>query len=272
MLAKRKDLVSYIEWGKNFECYRRISEDILDSDAIAYNTLYGLLNMKGKLILDFGCFQGDSSFRILISTKPSLVVGVDIDYKSIKEAEKKYHKYKKLVFYSIGEGQAIPLAIHDNKFDVALMTFVHPTISKIKALEECFFSISQVLKKNGILALLSLNSKSFNKGYSFYNYNHRLPACGYFKDGKKFWNTLRKSNGDTISFFDFCWENSTLKKLLLSSGFSDVSYIDLKFPNSLRINSLLTKSFRKVYEERGIDFSNRDEFKAPLYQIILAMK
>ncbi len=244
--------------SKHSEKYEDFATSI-PSDIPAYEFFYHLLNPKGKTILDFGCFQGKSS-KNLLKIGALHVVGIDNVEEHIHVAKRTYSENENLSFMYVPENSFIP---SEKKFDSTCMSFVHPTIESRDVLKFQIQKIYEVTKGRGNLVLLGLHQNSFENN-EFLFYKHRL--SNGFSDGVPFANELKLPNGETIKFTDYCWTTETLTGVLQEHGFFVEGIYDLKESLEGRIGEVLRTSIKKV----GATW--KDEWKAPLYQVILARK
>jgi len=243
---------------KNSEKYEDFTTSI-PSDIPAYEVVYYLLNPKGKSILDFGCFQGKSS-QNLLKRGASKVLGIDNVEDHINTANKSHSGNQNLSFAYVNENSPI---LANEKFDATCMTFVHPTIESLDELKFQIKKIYDVTKDRGILVLLGLHQNSF-EDYEFLFYGHRL--SNGIGDGIPFANELRLLNGETIKFTDYYWTTETLSGVLQENGFSVEGIHDLTEDLEGKIGNVLRKSINEL------NIGWKDEWKAPLYQVILARK
>lgn len=228
----------------------------IPSDIIAYKLIYNLLNIKNKRILDFGCFQGKSSYNLLVNGS-SYVLGIDNFKSNIETARKNYQKFNsKLDFIFVSNKSKI----NTKKFDAISMTFVHPTISNIKELDFQFNKLSKVLKKDCKIIILGLHPNSFNSKYNFLFYNHKIEKL---KDSQVFNNEI-KINNKIIKFKDYYWSTETLTNLLEKNN--------LKLEKVISLDNNLKENVGKLLRKEISKSNWKDEWKAPLYQIIIAKK
>lgn len=233
--------------------YRDFASSI-PSDIPAYKLVYQLLNVKNKRVLDFGCFQGKSSYNILMNGAKE-VLGVDNFTSNIKIAKNNYKNiHSKLNFKYVSDRSLIK-----GKFDSIAMTFVHPTISNIEGLDFQFKKLSKVLNKNGKIVILGLHPNSFNSKYKFLFYNHKINEL---KDGQVFNNEIR--NGKKIKFKDYYWSTNTLVELIEKN--------DMKVEQVISLNEKIKGNIGKLLRKEISKIKWKDEWKAPLYKIIVARK
>lgn len=254
--------------------YRGISEDLPLSNIVAVDFIHYLLQPKGKYVLDYGCYEGDSTER-LSQVGAKCVVGVDINKKTIEIAKAKHSDNDSLHFQSIDRGQSIPLGqlpMQNIQFDVASATFVHPVISDKKTLVRMFSHLYSALKAGGYIALLGLHENSFYTERTFKHYRHKLPDQGVYRDGEPFPNRIIMNDGRVISFYDYCWTESTLHELAANAGFTHIESIGLTTDLPASRGRHIRESIMSVKDETGVDFKDQPEFQVPLYQVIFAQK
>ncbi len=231
----------------------------IPSDIPAYQMVYKLLNPVGKSILDFGCFQGKSSQR-LGQEGAAKVLGIDSVENNIVVARKNYSANKNLGFLHVEEDSII---LTEERFDSTCMTFVHPTIASLEKLKFQIKKISRVMKMDGVLVLLGLDQNSFGN-HEFLFYRHKMLAEA--RDGSPFNNELKLSNGETLKFTDYFWPIATLIKILEENGFTVDQIYGLREDLEGKVGDVLRKSISEL------DFQWKDEWKAPLYQVIVVRK
>jgi adenine phosphoribosyltransferase len=239
----------------------------LPSEIVAYNMTYKLTNLKNKIVLDYGCYNGNSSATIL-NQGAKKVIGIDSSLKSINEAKKNQNK-KNLEFMHVKKDEEINVK---TKFDICTNTFVHPVINNKKELENSFKKINKVLKKEGILITLGLNPNAFNKKYAFkyYDFNKKKNNQD-LNDEDYFENNLYLPDKSILKLKDVFWSEKTLTDLIKQSGFKIESIIHL---NKNNIPNKHKKFFIELEQKIAKQFNITwlDEWKAPLYQIIIAKK
>lgn len=151
----------------------------IPSDIIAYEAIYNEVPPIGKNILDFGCFQGKSSYN-LINKGANTVIGVDKIENNINIAKDKYEKINNLKFSSVEK-------IDKNEiFDSGFITFVHPTISDYKELNDVFYNISKFIVENGKIVILGLHPNSLKLGHEFLYYKHKIINKDKYSDSIPF--------------------------------------------------------------------------------------
>jgi len=248
---------------KNFSQLYNLSAIKIPSDIPAYKLTYDLLSPKGKIILDFGCFNGSSS-RILLKLGAKKVIGCDKIRKHIEKAKEKYHS-NNLLFI---ENKRLDSEKFYDFFDAVAMTFVHPTISNKRELTEAFKLISKITRENAYLIILGLHQNSLKKKNHFLFYNPKLRNETDYKDGVPFKNEIKFPDSNIcMRFLDYCWTEKTLKKLLEENNFKITKIISLKHNLKSREGKILSEYLKELPEIKWID-----EWKAPLYQIIVAKK
>lgn len=251
--------------------YVGVSEDLPSSNIPAYAVAYHLLAPRGKNILDFGCFQGDCTARIL-NLGADHVMGVDNNPNIIEQARTRYSGHQNMSFSVVGDSLEIPLMDNEGKYDCAAMTFVHPTIGSKEELQKALSLIGRSIKPSGKIVMLGLHPNSFNPQYHFRQYGHKLPKSGRYEDGVAFPNELIMNDGSSLRFNDYCWTERTIGETLNIAGFSNVKTINLTQDLSGTAGDVLRGSIDQLRTERNVDFSTSPEFQAPLYQIFVAEK
>lgn len=248
--------------------YEKITQDLLLSDIPAYQAVYQLLDPKGKVVIDYGCFQGNSTARIALLGART-VIGVDINPAFIEQAQHK-HTLPNLVFKLIVNNSPILVPDEITQVDAVAMTFVHPVISKAEILQMALLQVGEILRTGGRLIMLGLHQNSFTPQFGFISYEHRMPSSGVYRDGEPFPNKLVQQDGTIFEFDDYCWTDQTLRQFLISAGFKKIEFISLYRDLEGNTGQALRTSIIEVEKRSGKKYC--DEFIAPLHQIIVAEK
>lgn len=246
------------------EAYNKFAFSI-PSDLPAHIVGYHLLSIEGKVILDFGCFKGKSSNRIL-QLGAYRVVGIDKSKENIEAAKKDYSYQSALSFEHVSPSEYIK---NEEKFEGAAMMFVHQSISSLDELKMVINKISRVLKKGSSLVLLGHHLNALKPKYKFLFYTIVAPEKIY--DGVLFSNKLKALDGTTITLGDYYWTNNTLKKALKENQFSTESILNVDFNLKGELGEVFEKEVKVV--ERKYNITNwLNEWEAPAYQLIYAKK
>ncbi len=129
---------------------------------------------QGKKILDIACGEGYGTN--ILSTKAIHVTGIDIDSKTIDNANIKY-KNENLEFKN-GDIKKIPVA--DNSFD--LITCFE-TIEHVDEQEKILTELKRVLTDNGILIISTPEKSNYSDKTNHKNPFHKKELYGYeFKE------------------------------------------------------------------------------------------
>jgi len=232
----------------------------IPSDHPAYDVVHHLVNPKDKHVLDFGCYQGQSS-KWLLDAGAARVVGVDNVAENIAQARQKFRDCANLSFLEVPSQALLP---SDLEFDSAAMTFVHPAINNKTDLFSAILKTQLSLRPGGSLTMLGLHPNSFFESARFLYYGHQIPAK--IADGVPFQNELRLPGGQVIRFIDFHWRTETLVSILHDTRFAACEVIDL----TLDLPGPAGDALRKSVESLDQDW--KGEWKIPLYQIIQARK
>lgn len=259
MKLKNESTIPFWE-NKEADNYSEFAVTI-PSDIPVYQMMYEVVNPKGQVVLDYGCFRGNSSVRIL-QHQAAQVVGVDSVEVNIKEASRLFANYKNLQFVHVLPDQFIPSSF---TFDLAYMSFVHPTISSYDVLEFTYKKIFKALKPGGCLVVLGLHPASLKKEHSFLFYKHKFLNGDVYSDGIPFANKLLLSDDNHVEFTDYCWTAATLNDIFKRVGFTSVEEVSLMYSNELLKG--ITDSVAKKYSIEWLD-----EWKAPLYQLFVVRK
>jgi len=136
---------------------------------------------KSDKVLDLGC--GSGQYILKIAPKVKMCFGLDIDKKSISQAqqETKEKLFKNIKFFIFDANKKLPFA--NNYFDKVIVSDV------LEHLEKRGFVLSQikrVLKKNGLLLLVTDNSetswKKIQKSLGLFYYADKDHKYEYSKE------------------------------------------------------------------------------------------
>ena len=154
-----------------FNYYSNVTVEHLHRYAIAKDFVLG------KTVLDIASGEGYGSY--LLSETASKVIGVDIDFETIKNAKKKYLKSN--LKYLVGNADKIP--VESNSFDVVVS---FETIEHHDKHDEMLLEIKRVLKHDGVLIMSSPDKKYYSDLTGQKNPFHVKEL--YFKDFKELIN------------------------------------------------------------------------------------
>lgn len=129
----------------------------IPSDIPAYQAVYQALALKGKRVLDFGCFRGKSAVKLL-EQGAAHVVGVDNVAAHIEAAKEMYSDKQAMKFFHVPEDAELS---ETEPFDAVCMTFVHVTIPDFQTLVFQFKKIADRMRSGAPLVLLGLHPQSF---------------------------------------------------------------------------------------------------------------
>jgi SAM-dependent methyltransferase len=262
--------------GELAEKYKNFAAK-LPSDLPAYNALAYLVEqiLTGKLsregrsieeatILDFGCYDGSST--LMYERVGSKVIGVDKNPEVIEEASNNFSSLNNFTFIAVEEGSQIPLP--ESSVDIAVLTFVHPTIDTVQGLFLTLEKIHRVLRAGGVVILLGLNPDSFDPNLQFVSYGHNKIDQPIPADGDKFTNRLILKDGSVLEFPDTFWKNVTLQYALEANGFINTKFFPLRETLQGPVGDSLRKALRERPDLRGLD----EWGTKGLHQLITAAK
>jgi ubiquinone/menaquinone biosynthesis C-methylase UbiE len=144
----------------------RLTTDIYNENTIEHLHRYAMLDniVKGKIVLDVA--SGEGYGTNLLSKNADLVIGVDIDVRSIQDATLKY-KSSKLIFK---QGDIGSLPFPDSYFDIVVC---FETIEHVEDYLAALNEIKRVLKSEGILVISTPDKKWYTDARNHYNQYHK---------------------------------------------------------------------------------------------------
>lgn len=150
---------------KNNWTGERLETYIYSKDSIDHLHRYSLVSnyVQDKIVLDIASGEGYGSN--IISDKAAFVYGVDIDAKSIQEAQLKYKKDN--LKFLVGSTSSIPLEDHAVDVVVSFETIEHHD-EHIEMMNE----IRRVLRPNGLLIISTPDKKNYTEKRNFVNKFH----------------------------------------------------------------------------------------------------
>lgn len=240
----------------------------LVSDQPAYVFVGCLVNSflagkKNQKILDLGCHNGSSTAILAHNNPQAHILGVDNNPFVIEEAMAR-NTSDKVTFQAVETDQWL----EGNTFDVAVLTFLHPTVKTRKDLDSIIAKVSNSLKPGGKIIMLGLNPDGF--GGDYISYNHHL--IGDYVDGAPFFNSL-ELNGHAVEFEDVCWTEETLREILGNNSFQAEIYPLTRAGLPGLMHVLLSASIREAELNSETHIVWKDEFKGKgLFQVIIGTK
>ena len=144
----------------------RLTTDIYNENTIEHLHRYAMLDniVKGKIVLDVA--SGEGYGTNLLSKNADLVIGVDIDVRSIQDATLKY-KSNKLIFK---QGDIGSLPFPDSYFDIVVC---FETIEHVEDYLAALNEIKRVLKSEGILVISTPDKKWYTDARNHFNQYHK---------------------------------------------------------------------------------------------------
>ena len=177
------------------------------------------LNNNSK-ILDVATGTGDLSIEILVNYPKREIIGLDISPKMLEVAQNKINK-KKLIGFTLVEGDAENLPFEDNSFDCVTIAYGLRNLgSPQRGLEE----FKRVLREGGKLAILEFmepQSNFLKRIFGFY-FNCILPKVGALFSNSKAYRYLPESVKNFMN-------NKELEIMLLEVGFTKVTSKNISF-------------------------------------------
>ena len=210
-------------------------EDMFDNIAGKYDLLNHVLSMKidilwrrklvkmlaadrPKTVLDVATGTGDLAIAVQRGTGAD-VVGLDLSQKMLDVGIEKVKKNNLDQKITMLKGDAENLPFPDNKFDGVTVAF---GVRNFENLEKGLAELRRVVKENRSVYILEFSKVEGLLGplYMFY-FKNILPRIGRLvsKDNRAYTYLP-----DSVSAFPY---GEKMKKILLSAGYSDVSYTRL---------------------------------------------
>ncbi|MFH1545067.1 MAG: methyltransferase domain-containing protein [archaeon] len=182
--------------------------DIKDTFYLAYRDIPGFIEkyVKGRKALDFGCGGGRST-RFL--KKLGLeTIGIDASQDMITEAKKfdlegEYHLIK---------NNRIPST--DSSLDLILVSLVLMEIPSKEKMKEIFFELNRVLKKEGIIIIVTDAENMYRHDCASFIYSYLEN-----KDIKSGMQVKIGFRGTDIIFYDYYWTEKDYREIFSEAGF-----------------------------------------------------
>lgn len=162
--------------------------------------------VKGKKALDFGCGSGRST-RFLKSLGFE-TIGVDINRKMLDEAKQLDPDGN----YRLIKSGSIPC--QDSSFDLVLLSLVLMEVSSIEKMEQIFLELNRVLKKEGIVIIVTDAENMYKHEAASFIYS--FPENKNIKSGMQVKLGFRGTN---IIFYDYYWTEKDYRKVFNKTGF-----------------------------------------------------
>ena len=126
----------------------------LDYYSFTENLIFNFIGSQ-KRILDIGCRNGLFTERIFSKTNAKEIIGIDIDFQVIQEANKN-NKNEKVKYYC-GDGENIEFILSFGKFDVI---HLRNTFHHFNEPEKFLKNIIKLLEPNGVLIIVDIDRES----------------------------------------------------------------------------------------------------------------
>ena len=173
-----------------------------------------------KNVLDAGCGPGHIAKSILEKFNVKSYTGIDNSKSFVEYASNlEINSLVKPVF-SVGDSRK--LAFDDPSLDTVLSINVVPIMSNIDDLTNLISESRRVLKKSGVLLLMTTNDKTFLS--KKFNENFQVELLDTKSVPMKCKLKVKKTDGAFIEFFDLCWPSNEIFKILEKQAFK-VSYV-----------------------------------------------
>lgn len=144
---KKQAKIKTHDYGKHASRYAELGID--DANYLAFRDIPDLIqkHAKGLAALDYGCGAGRST-RFL--KKLGLdVVGVDVNHDMLEQA---IARDSSTSYFNIS---AEKLPFENESFDIVFSSFVFLEISTKKEIEKIFLEMMRVLRKNGVIIVIT---------------------------------------------------------------------------------------------------------------------
>ncbi|MEJ2306460.1 MAG: class I SAM-dependent methyltransferase [candidate division WOR-3 bacterium] len=181
------------------------------------------LFLKGKIVLDLGCFSGGRSVAWFERYKLQEIAGIDVKQVYIDAANQFANKHKIKADFKLGFGESLPF--EDEVFEAILTFDVFEHVRDLqKTLKECF----RVLKPGG--RLFSVFPCYFNPIEHHLSLVTKVPFIHYFFSGK----TLIKAYNEIIEerpYEETYWykrQSSTLEPWERCNGINGTTLFQFK--------------------------------------------
>lgn len=260
------------------------------------------------IVLDFGCYYGESTVRAYIDIINNLppsqrvyanFVGVDCVAEFIDRASENHSDVPGLQFLHVPTHNPLRM---DSCFNAATMFFVDQVIPNNVVLLENYRKVYEALKPGGILTIIRLAEESFDRhsNYAFYGHTKRLNpnlSRDKFTEPQAFTNVLLVPEVDPISGAIQLDKDGTSKKARLSfvdyyrtrsviipflangAGFSHVQAYPLSKNLNVdphdEIGNIIKATYDQTFKEVAKiypEMLKSDDYKKPLLEIIIAVK
>ena len=132
-----------------------------------YNASVASNYIKGKKVLDIGCWSGQMEY--FLPNTPELLVGIDPNTEAINLAKRRIPQFQ----FKVARAEKLPFA--NNYFDTVLMFEVLEHLP-VNSEPQVFVEINRVLKKGGILIMSTPNKTPLaillDPAYFLINHRH----------------------------------------------------------------------------------------------------
>ena len=170
---------------------------------------HGYADFPKLKALDYGCGAGRSS-RYLKHIGLSQVDGVDVNAEMLKQAQKldQSGSYEHLT--------SAKTKFESEYFDLVFSSFVLVEISKKSQIMELLKEAYRVLKKDGMLMMVTPSSDLFNPHHSWLSYDQKYPENENLSSGSC--AQVKLKDVDLI-LRDYYWTNEDIRTLVKEAGF-----------------------------------------------------
>lgn len=207
-LSKRKSTYEYTP--QNAAIYSQLGV-IGTTYEVSFNEMARILgDLHGKTVLDYGTGAGRSA-KLLKTLGAGHVIGVDHSHNMIEEALKKQEEG--IAFELIQSGK-IPLP--DSSVDAVVTAHVWVEMKSLDEMKQSAKELYRVLKKGGIIVVITTSPYSVGHEYVSYTYKKALNL----KSGDPV--TCVVKGEKTFEIDDTYWTEEDSLKVLKNAGFEDL--------------------------------------------------
>lgn len=144
-----------------------------------------------------------------------IMLGADVNREMLKVAKENDQDGR----YILIDTAKVPA--EDNEFDVVILSFVLVEISTAEEIKNIFTELKRVLKKGGVLFIVTVSAELFQEEYDWVSYDQKNRGNQNLQNGEcgRF-----KIDEIDMEFEDFHWEHETIVQLAQKAGFELCEY------------------------------------------------
>lgn len=230
------------KWGETVGSYFQaadITNEIVNFPAI----VRGLGDVKGKIILDYGCGNGRFSKKIE-EMGAKKVIGVDRESSMIDLARKA--NTSSHIEYRANPDNTLSF-LPNSSVDKVMANLVFMMSPTKKDMQKAFGEIYRIIKKGGTFVYLITHPAFIERGAPDYRNEFDGPF-NYFAEGKPYKFILNDLQGKEIKedFYDYHYTLATYFNMTIRSGFIVTKVEELAYDNTTVVNKYkIAKEFQK---------------------------